>query len=110
MENSKDKYIFKCNIFKPTSNLTALLQSITLSKNGLMAPSGKPCKDGWNKQENKKEEKTREQFQRECIINTFKVCKEIEYTKEKEHSTKADLQDNLVWILNLKKFICWNTI
>lgn len=22
MENSKDKYIFKCNIFKPTSNLT----------------------------------------------------------------------------------------
>lgn len=63
---------------------TAHLQSTTLSKNGLMAPSGKQCEDGWNKQENKQEERTREQFQRECIINTFKVCKEIKHTRGKE--------------------------
>lgn len=35
------------------------------------------------RKENKQEERTREQFERECKINTFKVCKEIKQTKGK---------------------------
>lgn len=64
---------------------TAFLQSTTPSKDGLTVPNGKQYKDGRKKQEEKQEKGNREQFERECIINTFKVCKEIKHTKGAEH-------------------------